>query len=225
MRFAIGVGVAVAAVAVLGNCSINHRSQDFACGQGNTCSGTLAGRVCVGGYCVEPGGIDAAIPDGNGIDSGNGPDAGSGSGSGCPDTCTSCDGTTCTIDCGKTSATSECTKPITCPAGFACNVECNVEGTCRAGINCTNATSCTISCSSANTCHEITCGAGSCDVMCTGSDSCHGVDCNDSCACNVTCPLLDQESCVNVTCSTGQSDDCTLGTGCTSTPQGCDTCM
>jgi hypothetical protein len=206
------------ALAMQVDCSVTHRSQDFACTANNTCTGQNAGRICVDGYCVLPGGVDASVPDAS-------IDAGSGSNN-CPSPCTSCDFSstpTCTIDCAQTQA---CKGALKCPAGFACNVACDVAMACRSGVDCTAATSCNIGCTGVGTCHDVSCGSGPCDVNCAAGESCHTVSCGASCACDVMCAqAVTGGICQNVTCTTGQNGTCSVAPpSCTSMIPGCNTC-
>jgi len=191
-------------------CSIDRRSDTFACVKNSDCN---SGRQCVDGFCVVEGNqpIDAA--------------PGSGSGNTCPASCTSCSTNTagqktCDINCEQ----SDCSQGgITCPAGFACTVECNGNNDCRNGVSCGSALSCTVTCSNDQTCNKVTCGSGACNVTCSGKNSCQTVDCGNACACDVTCS--GQQSCLDVTC--GHDDACPDGAnGCSSTLDlFCNTCQ
>ena len=189
-------------VLVSADCSVNHRSGEFAC---TTTADCPAGRTCQDAFCVVPGGgsgsgsdtIDAGvIPDGAKLDANMPPvDAGDV----CPAICTSCDPSThaCTIDCsvdGRCSTQSQ----VTCPVGFFCNIDCSPDGSCH-NVACTGSLGCTIACTGQNSCRTATCGSGPCDVDCSGDASCRTVTCADSCQCDVTCPV--NNDCLFVTCS------------------------
>jgi hypothetical protein len=200
--------------AIVTSCSINHRSDQFACSKPSDCSD---GRQCINGECVVPGGeIDAMMT----TDGKPPPDANL-----CPDACTSCDvhSMSCTIDC---AAGADCGHPITCPAGWNCNIKCTVNDECRSGINCVEAKSCTLTCSGSRACENVTCGSGKCTASCTGLGSCRDVDCTNSCACDVTC-TNNNGSCINpgVFCPAGViPGSCDNGLGCTSSAPGCSSC-
>jgi len=194
------------------SCSISKKSGDFACTKQTDCND---GRVCSDGFCVISGTqeIDAATPgDGHAGDSGNG----------CPSQCSSCNVQTksCVIDC---AAGANC-NDIACPAGWSCDVKCNVEGACRAGISCTGSTGCTIECTAKNTCAGIVCGTGPCDVECSGVQSCRQVTCGPSCACDVRC--TGSQSCTQgIACTSVACRTSATAPGCTSEPLACHSCM
>jgi hypothetical protein len=197
------LGLALAGVTA---CSIQHRSDGFTCAPGDDCG---PGRICSEGFCVLAGTIDAARAD---APRGDG-------GAPCPAPCTSCNTAqkVCTIDCTKTN----CNDLLTCPSGYKCDIQCNVEGSCRKGINCLLATSCSIECSARNTCEAVQCGPGPCSVACSGPSSCKNVSCGNSCACDVLC--TGNQSCAQgIQCS---SLACKTATGgCTSVPSFCNSC-
>jgi len=193
---------------VLAACSIQHRSDEYACNKPADCNN---GRTCVDNFCVVPGGTtaDAAKTDGAPhIDA-----------SSCPPGCSTCNVTqkTCTIDCQS----SNCTGQVACPAGYKCDIKCDSDNACRNGVDCTAALSCNITCSSGGSCRNVQCGLGPCDVACTGTGSCRSVACNASCACDVTC--TGAQSCSSgIQCS---SLACQAGLGCTSVPTVCHSCQ
>jgi hypothetical protein len=202
---------------VSGACSINHRSDQFACENSRQCD---SNQTCQDGFCVTggqpPGDGPITDPDGP-----LPPDAFV-----CPPQCTSCNSqtNTCTIDC-NISATA-CTTAINCPAGFNCNVLCTRNNLCQ-NVNCSQAASCNVQCKGNSTCKNVTCGENKCDIECVGNLACQNVDCVNSCACDVTCGQ--GTSCVNVDCPVvGQNEP--FGCSdfrpnvCTSEPDGCDTC-
>jgi hypothetical protein len=194
----------VALIAVMGSCSINHRSDQFACTKNTDCDG---GRVCNDGFCIVAGSIDAPKNDGTPGDSAT-----------CPFPCTSCNTTqkTCTVNCNNVS----CKQPLACPAGYRCTFQCNAEDACRQGINCSQAAACNIECTARSTCEQITCGPGPCDVGCSGVQSCKDISCGSSCACDVLC--TGGQSCSDgIACS---SLACRSGSGCTSVPALCHSC-
>jgi len=198
----------VALASLSGSCAINHKSGDYACTITADCND---GRQCVDGFCIVPGSIDAAVFRDAHV---------GGDGNGCPAGCTSCNVTThsCTIDCSQNSG--GCNNKVTCPAGWACNVQCNVDNSCRNGVSCTGTTSCDITCSAKSSCQNIQCGTGKCNVTCSGVQSCQAVACGNSCACDVTC--LGSQSCADTIQCTATA--CKLGLGCTSLPAACHSC-
>jgi hypothetical protein len=218
------------ALALAAGCSVNHRSDDFACDSQQRCAN---GRTCVDGLCVvaaDSGVVDTLPPPGDAAV--------------CPSQCTSCNlaQKTCTIDCALNNGA--CNQAVTCPAGWICNVACSVNNQCNSGVSCGNATSCTIACSARQTCKNLTCGRGTCNVTCSGNSSCGNsilcgtgacnvtcsgnlacggeVTCGPSCACDVTC-RLGAAACAAVTCKPG----CTgmPPAFCISTANGCNTCL
>lgn len=197
------LGAAIAALTIIGSCSVSHRSSDYACTKTSDCTG---GRVCDNGFCIVEGSIDAP-----------GPPKDSPGSNGCPTGCTSCNVAQkqCTVDCRNTS----CSGQVTCPTGYHCDIKCDTDGSCRNGVNCTTAASCTVECTAGNACQGVQCGIGPCDVMCTGNGSCRGVSCNQSCACDVLCGTA--ADCQNVQCT---SLGCGSGAGCTSVPAFCHSC-
>jgi hypothetical protein len=211
MKLALATSV-IASVIALGvvatSCSINHRSDQYACTTNGDCEG---GRICDRGYCIVPGSIDAPRPNDGPKPN---PDANN-----CPAPCTTCNiaQKTCTINC----QTANCTNMVTCPAGYKCDIQCNVDNSCRNGINCQMAAGCNIDCTGKQSCANVECGPGACDVGCIGPASCRGVDCNNSCACDVVC--TGSQSCTEgIQCS---SLACVSGSGCTSVPAFCHSCF
>ncbi|HEX3763048.1 MAG TPA: hypothetical protein VHW23_30335 [Kofleriaceae bacterium] len=219
---------------VLAGCSVSHRSGDFACDTGQRCAD---GRTCVDGFCVvvaDSGLPDTALPPGDAAV--------------CPSQCTSCDlaQKTCTIDCALNNGA--CSRAISCPASWSCNVECSVANQCNSGVSCGNATSCTIACSGRQTCRNVTCGRGACDltcggpgacgndlacgtgacnVNCTGNAACGGtISCGAACSCDVTCRLAASCDATNITCKAGCNGPATGTplTFCTTLGTGCNTC-
>lgn len=188
-------------------CSINHRSGEYACTKQSDCNN---GRTCVGGFCVLDGTVDAAKNDG--------PNPGGDANNGCPPGCSSCNPQQhmCTIDC----RTSNCNGQVTCPSGYACDIQCDTDNSCRNGVDCQGALSCNITCSGVSSCRNVQCGLGPCDVNCSGGSSCRGVACNSSCACDVTC--TGSQSCGDTIQCTSLA--CKIGLGCTSVPTTCHSC-
>lgn len=184
-----------ALIAVATACAIDRRSDDFACSSSRDCN---SGRSCIDNVCVL-GVVDAAP---------------------CPSNCSSCDvsARTCTIDC----ATANCAARVVCPAGWACNVKCNAENSCRNGVSCANTTSCSVECLGKSSCQDVVCGAGKCTVDCSGEQSCRNVACGSSCACDVTCggssSCRGQLLCTQPTCGTLNPR------GCSSVSLLCHTC-
>lgn len=210
MRFAIAALV----IGMVG-CSVDHRSQDYACTTQSDCSGH-PNTVCNQGFCISTLPVDSpkGMADGPRSDGSNGGQ--------CPSGCASCNITqkTCTIDCSQTNVVN-CQSLVTCPAGFHCDIQCNTDNSCRNGVSCVGAAGCTLMCSGNSSCRGVQCGDGPCDVQCTGPSSCRDISCNSSCACDVLCSG-------SQSCTTGISCTsllCTNGPGCTSTPAGCHSCM
>lgn len=205
-----GIFLALAAAAAVGvGCSINHRSDQYACTTSTDCEG---GRVCDNGFCIIPGTIDAARTDA--------PKPGGDGGNNCPAPCTSCNvqQKTCTVDCQKTN----CSNTVTCPVGYKCDIDCNGDNDCRNGVNCQESASCTVECSGKQSCQNVQCGPGPCSVSCSGVQSCRGVSCANSCACDVTC--TGSQSCGEAIQCTSFACRSTNGPGCTSVPAFCHSC-
>lgn len=199
----IVTGILVA-VFIVSSCSIRHRSDEYACTTSTDCND---GRVCDNGFCIVAGSIDAPKGDAGRADANN-----------CPSPCTTCNvqQKSCTINCQN----ANCTNMITCPAGYRCDILCNTDNACRAGVTCSLASSCNIECQGKQSCENIFCGPGPCDVGCTGPASCRNVFCGNSCACDVVC--TGNQSCAdNISCS---SLACESGSGCTSVPALCHSC-
>jgi len=202
------------AIALLASCTVNKRSDDFACETTADCSD---GFTCNNGICVSttPPGQDGGPGD---PDAPPKPDAFV-----CPAQCTSCklDTHTCKVDCGASPAT--CNAPINCPAGFNCEIICSTPSGC-ANVNCSQGESCKIDCKASGTCKTVTCGEGPCEVGCDGQNSCRSVDCSNSCACDAQCIGLG--SCaLALTCQgTGIACNTANPRGCTSMRDGCNTC-
>jgi hypothetical protein len=205
-RAVIRAGIVLAALALAAACSVDRRTDDLACDDDDDCDD---GRDCVDGYCVY----------GGGGDDGDDPDADPN----CPAPCTFCTGTpgvdrTCNVDCSGPGA---CRDAIACPPGLVCQVNCSGSGACEGGVDCGEATTCAVLCSGSGACDDgVECGAGACEVTCLGDGACDfGVECNASCACDVTCAgnaCGAGAECTAVACETA--------TGCSSDPDGCNTC-
>jgi hypothetical protein len=204
----IALGLAIVLAFVLAACSINHKSESYACEINTDCD---SGRVCSGGFCVVAGSqIDAPKSDANRPPT---------DGNSCPSQCSSCNVSqkTCTINCQM----SNCQNQVVCPAGYRCDIQCNTDNACRAGINCQMGLSCNIECTTKSSCENVQCGAGPCAVSCSGPQSCKNVSCGNSCACDVLCSGL--QSCSSgIQCS---SFACRSGLGCTSVPALCHSCQ
>ena len=182
-----------AALVWVGACGFSTRSGEYRCDPG----GCDDGRACVDGWCVEPG----TLPS---VDADVGP--------------FTCDGVTCTLECGA----GECAQDITCPAGRACSVTCSGADACGGSIDCSAGTSCDVECTGPRSCgRPIECGSGSCRVECAGDGSCAStVDCDDACACDLTCAGEDACGGSNQ-CAFNQ---CTLGNECLVSENNCDRC-
>ena len=213
------------------SCSLEHRTDLFACTDTNQCDD---GRICDEGYCVYPPGqvpdasrIDSPMdrPDGppTPIDSRPMPDAPTNV---CPVQCTSCEVNqagkkVCIVDCDGAND-DRCGSQINCPPGYVCDVRCNTQNSCRMGINCGQAAECLIECSGQSSCRNVLCGEGPCDIECTGLSSCRAIGCMDSCACDVAC--FGGAECTNIQCPSQLCRDFIDG-GCTSENEGCNTCQ
>jgi hypothetical protein len=194
---------------LLGACSIQHRSDAYACTKQADCN---SGRTCTDGLCVVPG---SGTPDApKSIDApGTHVDASS-----CPAGCSTCNVAqkTCTIDCQS----SNCNGQVACPAGYKCDIKCDTDNSCRTGVDCTAALSCNLTCSGTSSCRNVQCGLGPCDINCSGASSCRTIACNSSCACDVAC--TGNSSCGDTIQCT--SFACKAGLGCTSVPTVCHSC-
>ncbi len=173
---AVVASAGAVALAVLAGpgCSIDTRSDAYACDPG-----CPSDRTCVDGWCVSRDGgggtDDARVVDARPID-----------GPACPAQCTSCAAGVCTITCG---ADGSCAAPVACPPGMPCVVECNGDGSCAAGVQCAPGQACTVTCDGTSSCGgEVRCGTGRCEVQCGGVNSCAaGVECSTSCRCDTQC--------------------------------------
>lgn len=199
MRWRLAAAAVLGLAAVAAACSVNERSDAFACGEGNECP---TDRVCDRGFCV----LVASGDDDGGNPVDDAP-------VGCPSACTSCNGTVCTISCED----SGCAELVVCPAGFDCVVACLGAGACAGGIDCSAATSCSLNCGRDTCAGPLTCGTGSCSITC-GRSACDSlITCDQACACGVSCS---QFACgAGSVCPTGCEDD----EGCTSAGT-CNTC-
>lgn len=194
----LAASVIVAAIAMVSACAVDHRSIDYTCGSSSDCN---SGRKCIDNYCIVPGSIDASEA--------------------CPSNCTSCtfETHTCTIECAK----ANCAAKVACPAGWACSVKCDVDGSCSNGVTCAGTTSCSVECTARNSCSEVACGTGKCLVTCSGAQACQNVRCNSSCACDVQCSgkgsCNTSPQCTGPTCRT-----LTPFPGCSSLSLNCRSC-
>jgi hypothetical protein len=206
------------ALALAGSCSIKHPSEQYECDTNADCVELGDNRVCSGGLCVVPGGtMSDAATDGGRVDAL--PDASLM----CPSQCTQCntEKKECVIDCNAQPTKCDSNAgQVVCPAGWNCNIKCNTGSSCRNGVNCLNSQSCNVECTGNFSCRNVACGPGPCQVNCAGNQSCSGVSCGQSCACDVKC-TPGVSSCFNVIC---KSAFCDIGLGCSSEPNGCDTC-
>lgn len=200
---------AVTAALVIGSCSIQHRSGDFACETSADCA---FGRICSDHVCVS------TLPPDAGTDAPS-RDAGQV----CPSQCSTCDvgSHTCLIDCGS-SPDKICDSRLVCPAGWNCKINCNGQNACSSGVDCSEAASCDLTCLGRNSCKQVDCGTGKCNLDCIGIDSCRDIDCLSACACDVFCG--DQSLCAQVTCKDIRCFDA-VNDGCSSTDDAdCNTC-
>jgi hypothetical protein len=149
--FAIVAAIAAVAV-VVGGCSIDSRSDDLRCGNGQ--GQCPPGRECENGWCV----IDPDEVDGGA----------------CPGVCSRCEGGTCIIECDDPG---DCDGAITCPADMPCDVRCELAGSCSDGITCSNAR-CEVTCSGTGSCSgDISCtSACACVTTCSGTGACSNID-------------------------------------------------
>ena len=204
---------ALVITAVVSSCSINHKSNQFACSSTSDCE---AGRVCTDGLCIVGTDIDAPPIDAPRQDAPIDSMV-------CPSQCTRCmPGNVCVIDCAAAGANCNALMPVVCPTGFNCDIRCSTDNSCRSGVNCTNAASCNIQCTGFRSCRGVACGPGECTLNCAGNNSCETVDCGTSCACDVKCGSIAGGSCQNVQCT---RPECDTGRGCSATTfPVCDTC-
>jgi hypothetical protein len=207
----------VALIVTAGSCSIDKKSDEFTtCERQGDCSN---GESCINGVCLAPDDLpDANGPDGNDMIDG---------GSTCPSQCTSCrvqnGRRECIVDCMVSGPL--CNAPIVCPPGFHCDIRCSTESSCQKGITCGEQQDCTVNCTGRQSCINVNCGSGECRVTCVGEQSCRDNDCGESCACDVICQGL-APRCEAIQCTAPQ---CIGGgtslRGCSSEPQGCNTCQ
>ncbi len=234
------VATACAGVVFAASCSIQHRSEGYACTSQAQC---MDGRRCIEGYCVLSGSPSDARTDARPFDAR--PDARPDA-LVCPGMCTSCDvgQKTCQIDCTQVDCTGA---QVVCPAGYNCDIRCTTPNSCNDGIDCTDAESCALTCTGNGSCHSVNCSGGiECNAKCTGQNSCRGIqcagsdcdftcdgvgscrsiDCDTSCACDIRCGV--QADCSSLFCpeSTAGNFLCRpqVGRGCSSLPFGCDNC-
>ncbi|MFT3696899.1 MAG: hypothetical protein QM831_27405 [Kofleriaceae bacterium] len=202
--------------ALVMGCSITHRTNDYACTTSSDCN---SGRVCDNGFCVVSGSELVDAPTGTHPDAPKNNDGGQQNN--CPPGCTSCNTTTkqCVIDCSASNA--NCDGQVTCPAGWYCDVKCDIDNSCRAGVECAGTTGCRVECSGKGSCQDVQCGTSRCDIECSGPQSCRDtIECNQSCGCDVSCTGAQScpdgaVDCTSVACIG------TSGKGCSSTSQVC----
>jgi hypothetical protein len=157
-----------AILVLLAGCSVNRKSDQFACGSNGDCKDN---RICDRGFCIEQS---------------------------CPSPCTSCDNVamTCEVDCaGRSCGTVHCPSGYTCTIncegnnacnsvqcgdGTACTVTCDGVMACRR-IDC-GTKACNITCgATANSCPNIGCSDScKCDVSCNGANVCGSMSCPDN---------------------------------------------
>jgi hypothetical protein len=112
-------------------------------------------------------------------------------GGACPGVCNGgCPNDVCIIDCSLAACDGV---TVTCPAGFACEVQCSASQSCRQStINCPDDHACDIDCSGAQGCRQaaINCSAdGPCAIACgAANQACLSADvtCGNN-ACTATC--------------------------------------
>lgn len=193
---------AVLAVCFLAACTVDRKTEQFACGEGDGCP---SGRRCVDGYCIT-GAIDGGVDDTTS----------------CPAPCDACDlgARTCQIVCDSANACGN----VVCPAGFTCEIDCLSNSACDV-VTCDRAAGCTITCSGNRACGPIACGTGPCEIACTTTNSCDVIQCNDACRCDVACS---GDNCGILACPSPDGVTCTTsgvpGSPCSSAPAGCNTC-
>ncbi len=211
---AVLAACALACALLAAGCTIDRRSDGFACKGPQDCA---PGRSCEAGWCVTLAGGDASTFDAP-VDLDGTPD---GPPFVCPASCTRCEGGICIIEC---STDGSCSDTVVCPAGVPCNVRCNGQLACQRGVNCTQASSCAIECTNGSACiGNLTCGKGRCDINCTGASSCTaGIDCGQSCACDVRC--IGGGTCSPAASCPGGAA-CDTGPGCTSEGAACNKCQ
>ena len=151
-------------VAFAAGCSIDHRSDTYACTTSADCSD---GRRCDNGYCIVTGSLDAPRADAK---------KPTGDASNCPP------GYKCEIECNVDNA---CRNGVDCTAAASCSVDCTGKGSCE-GVEC-GPGPCDVGCSGPSSCRGVACNNScACDVLCTGSQSCQeGIQCS-SFACRST---------------------------------------
>lgn len=189
------------------------------CSAPTDCAGE---QVCSSGWCAndgvrctedgQPVTVDAAV-------SMNQPDAPNANQL-CQQGCSNgtCMNGVCVIDC---AANGSCQGEVSCPANLPCRVLCG-DNACAKKIQCMDSKSCEVRCMGSQSCgEEVVCPSGECDVTCSGVGSCKKKSkCGESCACDITCTGLG--SCPEA--SECPSSACRIGNGCSSTPNGCNTC-
>jgi hypothetical protein len=201
---------ALIALLLVGGCSFERRTADYACNGPEDCG---TGRTCDLGWCVEIGGpVVDADPNAPDADP-NAPDASMSDAFACPSVCTSCDElNVCLIQCNTSDPGAPCNSaPIVCPPGVICKI----------GVDCSQSANCRVECTGDDSCAgAITCGEGPCHVECVDVNTCaEGIDCAASCSCFTDCSGFD--ACATPpTCPTG----CEQGGECRNNQQVCSTC-
>ena len=109
----------------------------------------------------------------------------------CPQDCTGgCSAGVCLITCGLGGSCQDAT--LTCPAGFACQVECAGAQACeKTQVICAERYACVVHCGADDRCCrnvDVTCSTGPCDLSCADNTACQGatVHCGSN-RCYVTC--------------------------------------
>ena len=140
----------------------------------------------------------------------------------------SCTSGNCTQSCTGGGGSASC-GTLTCTTGD-CTRTCAGSNACGT-MSCTTG-ACTETCSGGSAaCGALTCGTGQCSATCQGADpACGDVSCSNSCQCDVSCDLTNNECPATMTCPQppGGTDLCqdTFGTCDSSqTPNKCRKCI
>ena len=220
-------------------CGGDAECQSTHCADG-VCCGTVCDQACEACSAAKTGGTDGVCAD---IPSGQDPDLECGStntcnGAGacalvcgatpappaasCPAACTGgCAAGTCHIDCNGPSA---CQTTVTCPSGFACEVQCGGTASCTgATITCPSKYACNVVCNGDCASAHVHCGTGRCDLSCGGGQKCSGTallcganSCHATCAAGALPTVTCGSSCSCIGCGLDNGQSCTTGNQCLS---------